>query len=155
MPTVLIVANKTLAADEVSESVKSRMTDDEATKFTLLVPATANAHPEQSARLLGTISGGVPRVDVAHRAEEALDFENARVRLEFGLDTLRLLGATADGLVGHPNPTKAISEVLERRKFDEVVVFTLPKGISRWLHLDLPHQVERKFHVPVTVVTTA
>ena len=155
MPTVLIVANKTLAADEVSEFVKSRMTGDEATKVTLLVPATANAHPEQSARLLGTISGGVPRVDAAHRAEEALDFENARVRLEFGLDTLRLLGATADGLVGHPNPTKAISEVLERRKFDEVVVFTLPKGISRWLHLDLPHQVERKFHVPVTVVTTA
>jgi hypothetical protein len=33
--------------------------------------------------------------------------------------------------------------VFERRKLDEVVVFTLPKGISRWLHLDLPHQVER------------
>jgi hypothetical protein len=155
MPTVLMVANKTLAADEVSEFVKSRMTDDEATKFTLLVPATANAHPEQSARLLGTIAGGVPRQDAVHRAEEALDYENARRRLEFGLDTLRLLGATADGLVGHPNPTKAISEVLQRRQFDEVVVFTLPKGISRWLHLDLPHQIERKFHVPVAIVTTA
>ena len=47
MPTVLMVANKTLAADEVSEFVKSRMTDDAATKFTLLVLATANAHPEQ------------------------------------------------------------------------------------------------------------
>ena len=154
MPTVLMVANKTLAADEVSEFVKSRMTADEATKITLLVPATAGTHPEQSARLSGTIAGVVVRQDAAHRAEATLDYENARHRLEFGLDTLHLLGATADGLVGDPNPTKAIAEVLERRQFDEVAVFTLPKGISRWLHLDLPHQIERKFHVPVTVITT-
>ena len=72
----------------------------------------------------------------------------------FGLSKLRPLGATVHGVVGDPNPSKAISEVFERRKFDEVVVFTLPKGISRWLHLDLPHQVERRFHVPITVITT-
>src|SRR6476661_5706381 len=117
MPTVLMVANKTLAADEVSEFVKSRITADEATKITLLVPATAGTHPEESARLIGTIAGVLTQ-DAAHGAEATLDYENARHRLEFGLDTLHFLGATADGIVGDPNPTKAIAEVLERRQFD-------------------------------------
>ena len=122
---------------------------------TPLVPATANAHPEQSARLLGTISGGVPRVDAAHRAEEARDFENARVRLEFGLDTLRLLGATADGLVGIPIQTRRCPRCSSAGSSMRWLCSRCLKGISRWLHLDLPHQEERKFHVPVTVVTTA
>jgi hypothetical protein len=154
MPTILLVANKTLVAEEVSQFVKARMLADDATRFTLLVPATANT-PDRSALVLGAFARDVPRQGAAHREVESHDFEHARHRLDFGLDALRLLGATADGLVGHPNPTKAISEVLERRQFDEVVVFTLPKGISRWLHLDLPHQIKRKFHVPVTVITTA
>jgi hypothetical protein len=154
MSNVLIVANQTLAGEEISEFVKSRM-GEEPPEFTLLVPATARTpHREQTARLLGTISGGVPRQDAVHGAEDAADYERARVRLEFGLSKLRPLGATVHGVVGDPNPSKAISEVFERRKFDEVVVFTLPKRISRWLHLDLPHQVERRFHVPVTVITT-
>ena len=149
-----MVANKALAADEISEFVKSRMAADEATKITLLVPATAGTDPEQSARTSGTIAGVTVRQNSSQGAEATLNDENARHRLEFGLNTLRLLGATADGLVGNANPAKAIAEVLDRRQFDEVAVFTLPKGISKWLHLDLPHHIERKFHVPVTVITT-
>jgi hypothetical protein len=153
MSAVLLMANQTLAGGEVSEFVKSRLRD-EAPHFTLLVPATPQAHREQSARLVGLIGGvAVPRQDAVQKAEEAADYDNARARLEFGLSTLLGLGATVDGVVGDPNPSKAISDVLASRQFDEVVVFTLPKGISRWLHLDLPHQVERKFHVPVTVIT--
>lgn len=152
MSTVLIVANKTLVEYEVREFMQSRLGGD--TEFTLLVPATAQAHPEQNARMLGTISGGIPRQDAVHRAEEATDYESARSRLEVGLNILRRLGATADGQVGDPDPTRAISELLKQRQFDEVVVFTLPAGISRWLHLDLPHQVKRMFSGPVTVITT-
>jgi GABA permease len=62
------------------------------------------------------------------------------------------LGATVDGNVGDPNPAKAIPELLERKQFDEVALSTLPKGVSRWLHLDIPRQVERRFHIPVTVI---
>jgi len=149
---VLLVANQTLAGGEVTRFVKSRM-GEESPQFTLLVPATGNAHPERRASVTNTIAGGVPGQDALLAAEDAADYERARARLEFELGTLRGLGATVDGVVGHPNPSKAISEVLRRRQFDEVVVFTLPKGISRWLHLDLPHFVQRKFHVPVTVIT--
>jgi hypothetical protein len=73
----------------------------------------------------------VPRQDTVHSAEDAADYEQARVRLEFGLSKLRPVGATVHGVVGDPNPSKAISEVFERRKFDEVVMFTLPKGDGR------------------------
>ena len=61
------------------------------------------------------------------------DWEHARLRLEYGLTTLRALGATVDGEVGDANPAKAITDVLKRKSFDEVVLSTLPKGISRWL----------------------
>ena len=37
--------------------------------------------------------------------------------------------------------------------FDEVIISTLPLGVSRWLGLDVPHRVERRFKVPVTTVT--
>jgi hypothetical protein len=152
MSTVLLVANQTLAGGEVAAFVRSRMADDPA-DFTLLVPATAHVHRERVARTLHTLGESAPPPGPS-QSEDA-DYEHARARLEYGLSTLKALGAHVDGVVGAPDPFEAISEVLERRHFDEIVVFTLPKGISRWLHLDLPHHVQRKFHVPVTVLTTA
>jgi hypothetical protein len=154
MSTVLMVANQTLAGEAMTTFVRARMRTA-SPEFTLLVPATAAVHPEQSARLLGTIAGGVPRQDAVHEREDAADYERARSRLERALETLRRAGATVDGIVGNPDPFTAISEVLGRRAFDEVVVFTLPSNLSRWLHLDLRHRVERKFKVPVTMIATA
>jgi cell pole-organizing protein PopZ len=57
------------------------------------------------------------------------------------------------GDVVGPDVMKGLAEVLRRRQFDEIIVSTLPPGVSRWLHQDLPHRVERKFGLPVTVVT--
>jgi hypothetical protein len=149
MSAVLIVANQTLAGGEVADYVRSRM-DDESIAFTLLVPATSRADLDRSTRFLGNLASAPGRSAEA----ESADYEHARARLEYGLSTLRRLGASVDGVVGDPHPLKAIAELFERRHVDEVVVFTLPKAISRWLHLDLRHQVERRFHVPVTVITT-
>lgn len=36
--------------------------------------------------------------------------------------------------------------------FDEVILSTLPPGVSRWLKQDLPHRLERHFDIPVTHV---
>ena len=63
------------------------------------------------------------------------------------------LGAEVDGDVGDANPVKAIEDALSRRKYDEIILSTLPSGVSRWLGQDLPHKVTRKFKGPVTVVT--
>jgi len=156
MPTVLLVANQTLAGGEVESFVRSRLGAEPSPEFTLLVPATVHAHGsgDQTTRVLGAAAMGATRTEAPSPASVDAGYEHARARLESGLDRLKRLGATVDGDVGDSHPFKAISEVLARRRFDEVVLFTLPKAVSRWLHLDIPRQVERKFHVPVTVMTT-
>ena len=40
----------------------------------------------------------------------------------------------------------------QRRRYDEIIVSTLPRYLSRWLHLDLPHRIGRAVDVPVTHV---
>jgi hypothetical protein len=60
----------------------------------------------------------------------------------------------AEGDLGSDKPLEAIDEVLKDHGVDEVIVATLPKRVSRWLGSDLPHQVERRFGLPVTTVVS-
>jgi hypothetical protein len=39
------------------------------------------------------------------------------------------------------------------REIDEVIVSTLPRGLSRWLGEDVPSRLRDSVRVPVTVVT--
>jgi hypothetical protein len=72
-----------------------------------------------------------------------------------------MLGCTAFGrsapkptaLSATPDPMKAIENAAAQRRFDEIILSTLPPGVSRWLAMDLPHRVKRKVHVPLTVIT--
>ena len=148
---LLLVANKTLDSREVSGYVRERMAKDDNCQFTLLVPATPHGG-QPGFRLANEIANAGSGVRVSDATEGVDDWEHARGRLEYGLSILRTLGATADGEVGDANPAKAITEILKRKTFDEVVLSTLPKGISRWLGLDIPHQIQRRFHIPVTVI---
>jgi hypothetical protein len=70
------------------------------------------------------------------------------------MDRLHEIGATADGAVGDPDPMKAIEKTLAQRRFDEIILSTLPPGISRWLAWDLPHRVRARTDVPLTVITS-
>jgi hypothetical protein len=54
-----------------------------------------------------------------------------------------------EGRLGDPDPIVAVSEVWDPREFDEIVVSTLPTGMSRWLGLDLPRRLERLTSVSV------
>lgn len=63
------------------------------------------------------------------------------------------MGAKAEGELGDPDPLQAIGEVLARERLDEVIISTLPERLSKWLHTDLPHRVQRRFGVPVTTIT--
>ena len=54
--------------------------------------------------------------------------------------------------VGGHDPFAAISRVMERSSFDEIIISTLPSAISRWLKMDLPSRVERAFSMPVVVI---
>jgi hypothetical protein len=149
MVRVLLVANKTLGSGEVSEYVRNRMASEEC-HFTLLVPATPrwDRVPLHQQRLASASEG----VASSPGSGSEDNYAFARSRLEYGLGVLKSLGADVDGEVGDPDPAKAIHEILERKPFDEVALSTLPKGVSHWLRLDIPHQVERRFHLPVTVI---
>jgi hypothetical protein len=76
----------------------------------------------------------------------------ARSRLDQALERFRAAGAEADGEVGDPRPIQAIRDALRDVAADQIILSTLPPGLSRWLRLDLPHRVESEFGLPVTHV---
>jgi hypothetical protein len=48
----------------------------------------------------------------------------------------------AEGSVSYRHdPMDAIEDALRYGDFHEIILSTLPHGVSRWLHLDLPHRV--------------
>ncbi len=128
---ILVVANQTACGDELLDVVKTRMGVG-ACRFTLLVPATP---PHEHAMW----TEGEAHTIARHRMDEAL----AR---------FRAAGADVDGVVGDANPVRAIDDALIARPYDEIILSTLPSGVSRWLKLDLPHRVEQRFELPVTTL---
>ena len=74
--------------------------------------------------------------------------------MEKALETLsEASGAEVTGEVGDADPIAAIHDVLNAGNFDEIVISTLPKRLSRWLKVDLPSKA-RGFGLPVTHVET-
>jgi hypothetical protein len=55
------------------------------------------------------------------------------------------------GLVDGPFPLESVYEALRTGDYDEVIVSTLHRRFSRWLHRDLPGRI-RAMGFPVTVV---
>jgi hypothetical protein len=90
----------------------------------------------------------------AEAADERQAQAHAQARLGEELTRLRQAGAGADGEVGDPDPLQAIRDVLKREQFDELILATLPPGVSRWLRMDLPHRVQRSVDLPVTHVVS-
>jgi hypothetical protein len=71
-------------------------------------------------------------------------------RLQQELARLREAGAEADGEVVDPVPVDAIRKIASRQEADEVIVSTLPRRLSRWMAVDLPHRIRRATKLPVT-----
>ena len=72
------------------------------------------------------------------------DGRDAAIRnLQRALAQLREEGLEADGVLGHPDPFIAVIEVWDPRQYDEIIVSTLPLGVSKWLRAGLPERVER------------
>ena len=64
-------------------------------------------------------------------------------------------GARAEGSVSiRHDPMDAIEESLREGSFHEVIVATLPRSVSRWLHVDLPHRLSHH-GLPVETVIAA
>src|SRR5215203_4137224 len=149
----LVVANHTLGGHELLDAIRDRMSRGTA-EFWILAPATPTTHLVND---FNALSGAFPiDPDVLPGAADAQTRDQAVAEAKSNLDTelhrLREIGATADGAVGDPDPMKAIEKTVAQRRFDEIILSTLPPGISRWLAWDLPHRVRRRTDVPLTVI---
>jgi hypothetical protein len=58
----------------------------------------------------------------------------------------------AQGVIGVSDPLACVEDAVNRERYSEIIVSTLPARVSRWLHLDLPRKVAG-LGVPVTTVT--
>jgi hypothetical protein len=144
MRRYLIVANQTLGTAELVHFVRTRA-QAEPSEFFIVVPATPTMEMVHGAEGVPAVGGGTVLPSSPEHAHEL-----AQARLETALAQLQGIGATVDGQVGHRDPLHAVEAALKGKQFDEIVVSTLPKGISRWLHQDLPRRLEHKTQLPVT-----
>jgi hypothetical protein len=77
------------------------------------------------------------------------DAAGARQVLGQALERMHEEGLEVSGVVGDPDPVVAVHEAWDPRRFDDIVISTLPTGASRWLQIDLPHRIERMTDTPV------
>ena len=129
MRRYLVVANQTLGGEHLIERIRACMAEGPAS-FHLVVPASQSGdHAVWTEGEAGAL---------------------AERRLQAALERFRELGADVIGGVGDTDPVQAIADVVRDQAFDEIILSTLPPGVSRWLRQDLPHRVQRQFGIPVT-----
>jgi GABA permease len=149
MRRYLIVANQTLGGDELVELINKRR-KAEPSEFFIVVPATPVMEMAPGLADMSFIGSGTVMPSTPEHAREL-----AQDRLVEALAQLRAVGVQVDGLVGDPNPVHAVAKAMRGRQFDEIIVSTLPKRVSRWLHQDLPRRLEHKTGLPVTHIGVA
>jgi hypothetical protein len=146
---VLVVANQTVGSPRLRAALLER--HRAGATFHVVVPTTGRSEIERLAALCCDPLGGPMAVIPDLRDEESPE-DRANQRLHQQLAALAEIGATATGEVGDEDPVTAVKAALKRWPADEVLLSTLPAGLSRWLSMDLPHRLGRKCGVPVTTV---
>ena len=143
MRRYLIVANQTLGGEQLTAKIADCIRAGPC-RWYLVTPVTQTeaSDPWRS----GGIEGMVPG---AYKVARAL----AEGRLQHELARLRETGADADGEVVDPLPIEAIRKITSREEIDEIIVSTLPRRLSRWLAMDLPHRIRRATKLPVTHIS--
>ena len=76
-------------------------------------------------------------------------------RVNAALDRLHAGGVEAEAMLGDVDPACAVIEVWDPRRWDEILVSTLPNSTSRWLQIDLPHRIQRAIDAPVSALHAA
>jgi hypothetical protein len=83
---------------------------------------------------------------------DVTDRKAADWTLETALRLLRPAArARVEGLVGGPDPFESVKEAVQQGNFDEIIISTLPRRVSKWLRRDLIRRVEG-LGLPVTAI---
>ena len=133
MARVLVVAHQTAATQPLLDAVRERARRGHA-EFHLVVPCQPH---------------GMDKVANPHEHGQ----DEAQAVLEDALPKLsEVAGTKVAGSVGDHEPLMAIEDAINQTgPYDEIIISTLPAGISRWLKLDLVSKV-RGEGLPVTHV---
>ncbi|HUZ27916.1 MAG TPA: universal stress protein [Solirubrobacteraceae bacterium] len=130
---VLVVAHQTAATQPLLDAVRERAQRSPA-RFHLVVPRQPHGMDKMAN----------PHEHGKEEAQEVLD--DALPKLS------EAAGAEVHGVLGDHEPLMAIEDALNQTgPYDEIIISTLPPGISRWLKLDLVSKV-RGEGLPVTHV---
>ena len=129
---VLVVAHQTAATASLLDAVRERAQRGPA-RFHLVVPRRPHgldkvADPEE------------------HGADEA-----RRVLADALPKLSAAAGQEVTGDLGDAEPLMAIQDAVNLGNYDEIIISTLPLGVSRWLKLDLVSKA-RALGLPVTHV---
>jgi len=146
MGRYLIVANQTLGGDELLQLISKRA-KAEPSEFVLVVPATPTLEQAQGAEGSAALGGGTVLPSSPEHAHEL-----AEERLKQALAKLQAAGIKAEGRVGSHNAVHAVEAAIKGSHFDEIIVSTLPRHLSRWLRQDLARRLEYKTQLPVTQI---
>jgi GABA permease len=123
----LVVANKTLGGAALAAAVREIMAEGSCS-FHIVVPASPPSN------------GAWTEGEAVAAAQDRLDREMAWFVRQ---------GCEVTGEVGDHNPIYAITDALAAGEYDEIILSTLPLGISHWLRQDVLHRARRAFGLPV------
>jgi hypothetical protein len=129
---VLVVAHQTAATPGLLDAVRERAGRGP-TRFHLVVPQ----QPHGMHKVVDPQDTGV---------------SEAQTVLDVALPKLsEAAGQAVTGSIGDAEPLMAIQDAVNLGDYDEIIISTLPLGISRWLKLDLVSKA-RGLGLPVTHV---
>src|SRR5437763_13802141 len=132
---VLVVAHQTAATSGLLDTVRARAQRSPAT-FHLVVPR----QPHGMHKLVDPQDTG--------------EGEAQQVLTEALPKRSEAAGSEVTGSLGDSEPLMAIHDAVNLGEYDEIIISTLPLGISRWLKLDLISKA-RALGLPVTHVAAA
>ena len=127
----LVVAHQTAGSIELVDRVLELAERDPKAEFVLLVPATPTGH------LLHWEEGEARQLAALRAREASVALRTAGVEV-------------VAARVGSHSPLEAVADELSMQpEYAGIVVSTFPPGLSRWLRVDLPNQLRRRYRLPV------
>ena len=139
MTKYLVVAHETVTNPVLADQLRAIQQNDPNAEFTLLVPATPVRH-------LLFLHGN------EHDAAAVANKLTRKAQKMFAKNHINLV----DARVGSESPIDAIDhEIIASPGYAGFVISTLPQETSRWLRMDLPTVVGKKYGLPVHHVQAA
>jgi hypothetical protein len=121
----------------------------------ILVVANVTATSDELRQMLAERAAQEPVAITLLIPAGSADLTGAQQQASDAVTKLRDAGLEVTGLVGNSDPVIAVGEIWDPRRYDEIIVSTLPIGLSKWLRAGLPERIYTLTGAPVTHVVAS